>query len=737
MKPLLAVSDLIAAGIGQVGGKALCLAKIHEQGFTVPQTFCIPCRVYESYLTQTRLKDRILLEINRKPLKKMRWEEIWDISLRIRNLFLTTPIPGKIRKELSRLIASYCGDTPVAVRSSAPGEDDTASSFAGIHWSFVNIAGTDHILKHVKLVWASLYSDGALLYRKELGLDIHKTQMAVVIQELVASDRTGIFFGMNPSDSSESVVESVYGLNQALVDGDVEPDRWVLNRSSGTILSHTEPIRKRCAVPTGEGIDFVDLSGKKSQQPPLNDSEVYQVWDTGKKLEALFGRPQDMEWTFTKNQLVVLQSRPITSVGFKGSDDKRSWYLSLHRSHENLKMLYDKINTRLIPEMIQAAHEMGRLNPGTLSARELAREIKRRQDCYDHWVKVYWADFIPFAHGIRIFGQIYNDAIRPDDPYEFMKLLENTRLKSVERNRLLEKMADLVRNDPHLASRLSARQEPENDHPFMVLLAEFISEFGDLACQTTGAGECHQGSFALIRLILEFAQIPVLPDGKNHGPDIQTLRATFLNSFEPEKQAFAREILELGRESFRLRDDDNIHLGQIEACLFDVIQEGQARLADPNLDGRDREILIAVPALSIPPGPGDDPGKPEADHEPPSLWLKARQVVGHPAGPGIAKGPARIILNPEDLLNFKQGEVLICKGVDPTMTFVVPLASAVVEERGGMLIHGAIIAREYGLPCVTGATDIARLIRTGDRVTVDGFLGIVTCETGELDSWAV
>ena len=108
-------------------------------------------------------------------------------------------------------------------------------------------------------------------------------------------------------------------------------------------------------------------------------------------------------------------------------------------------------------------------------------------------------------------------------------------------------------------------------------------------------------------------------------------------------------------------------------------------------------------------------------------------MVGHPAGPGIAKGLARVIVNPEDLLDFKQGEVLVCKGVDPNMTFVVPLASAVVEERGGMLIHGAIIAREYGLPCVTGAPDIVHLVRTGDPVTVDGYLGIVTCETGDLD----
>ena len=117
-----------------------------------------------------------------------------------------------------------------------------------------------------------------------------------------------------------------------------------------------------------------------------------------------------------------------------------------------------------------------------------------------------------------------------------------------------------------------------------------------------------------------------------------------------------------------------------------------------------------------------------SDDADPGFGLQARQITGQPAGPGIATGNARVIKTASDLMNFKQGEVLICDSIDPNMTFVVPLASAVVERRGGMLIHGAIIAREYGLPCVTGITGAAEVIHTGDRVTVDGYLGIVIIE---------
>jgi phosphoenolpyruvate synthase/pyruvate phosphate dikinase len=110
------------------------------------------------------------------------------------------------------------------------------------------------------------------------------------------------------------------------------------------------------------------------------------------------------------------------------------------------------------------------------------------------------------------------------------------------------------------------------------------------------------------------------------------------------------------------------------------------------------------------------------------LNVQARQLVGQPAGPGLATGAARAITRQQDLFDFKAGEIIICDAIDPTMTFVVPLAAGIVERRGGMLIHGAIIAREYGLPCVTGVPQVTELIHTGDTVTVDGYLGIVIIE---------
>ncbi len=731
MKTLIKIDEFLSAGKDQIGGKAYCLGKMNAHGIRIPKTFCIPCKVYEDYLTQSRLRDRIFLEINRKPLEQMRWEEIWDIALRIRNYFLTTPLPKGIQEDLGNLIDKFIGDKSVAVRSSAPGEDSAASSFAGLHDSFLNISGTNDIIKHIKLVWASLYSDAALLYRKELGLDIETSRMAVVIQELVSSDRSGIFFGLNPSSSNESVIESVYGLNQALVDGDIEPDRWILSRSTGKIISHAAPVRKQYTLPTKTGIAFLDLQASVAKAPPLNHDEIHQIWVSGKKLENLFGKPQDVEWTITNNELIILQARPITSTGFNETDDKRSWYLTLHRSYENLKKLYDKIEHHLIPGMILEADKLKQQDLKILSADSLSSEIDRRQNIYDKWVKIYWADFIPFAHGIRLFGQVYNDAVTPEDPYEFMTLLENTGLKSMERNSLIEKLASMIRNDTDLKKELENELMPDPGHPFRTLLDSFVDQFGDLSCTTGSGSECEYGENAVIQLLLEFARRPPKA-GKSNGNDRTQLKETYLKSFPPDRQNFARDVLQLGRESYRLRDDDNIHLGIIEARLFEAVQEGQRRLSQHSTPKKDIDILSKIPALSLIQQNEVQQETVFHDETAAEKWISSRQIVGHPAGPGISSGRARLIKTSQDLLSFKRGEILVCKGVDPNMTFVVPLAAGVIEERGGMLIHGAIIAREYGLPCITGASNAMQLIENGNTIIVDGYLGIITCETEEL-----
>ena len=329
-------------------------------------------------------------------------------------------------------------------------------------------------------------------------------------------------------------------------------------------------------------------------------------------------------------------------------------------------------------------------------------------------MSVYWEEFIPFAHGVRLFGQYYNDVVRPQDPYEFVRLLGATEMESLERNRLLEEMAATVRADNGLRRQLENGELAHADPGFSEMLEAFIRRFGDLSCPVTGVVACTQGPEALLRLVLEMASHP--PSRSVVQPqEVAALTASFLHRFDGEKRTRAEELLDLARTSYRLRDNDNIHLARIEAQKLAAVEEGKRRLA---LRGSDRvypplveEVSRHAPAARPTGGERSSPPLPAGT----DFTLQPRQLIGQPAGPGIARGMARVILDPSDLGTFRHGEVLVCDAVDPNMTFIVPLAAGIIERRGGMLIHGAIIAREYGLPCVTGVPDATSLIRTGEH----------------------
>ena len=481
--------------------------------------------------------------------------------------------------------------------------------------------------------------------------------------------------------------------------------------------------------PVDGGVQLADLPAEVSQRPPLTEQEVLDVFRAALRSEQLFRSPQDVEWTYRRDDIVVLQARPITTLPANNPEDKRSWYLSLHRSFENLKHLRQKIEQEIIPGMAAAAEDLAQQDPRNLSDPALSDEIKRRWNINQKWVDIYWQDCIPFAHGVRLFGQFYNDAMRPQDPYEFVDLLVNTNMASLERNRMLEDMASLVRSDQGLFARLERGDYAEMARSLSEKIEQFIRKFGDLSFSRGAASQQGRKPETVLKLVLELAAHPPSRGGRPGKKPVEEKQAAFLDRFNGTERTRALERLDLARASYQLRDDDNIYLGRIEAGLTDALEEGRRRL---NSRGGHREIapeLLAVMENLDIAAKSTPRLSPSADE---AFNLRARQLVGQPAGPGIARGKARVITDSADLADFKQGEVLVCDAVDPNMTFVVPLASAVVERRGGMLIHGAIIAREYGLPCVTGVPDAAARIETGDELTVDGFLGIVTVGSGEL-----
>ncbi len=689
----------------RVGGKALSLAHMARAGIAVPAFVAIATDAYEAYLDASKLRARILFELERKDFADMRWEELWDAALRIRSLFLTTPLPEELRAALAQPLAARFAGRATVVRSSAPGEDSAGASFAGLHESYVNVRGSDAVLEHVKLVWASLWSDAALLYRRELGLDPTRSVMAVVVQEIVSGERSGVAFSRHPDDDARAVVEAVHGLNQGLVDGVVEPDRWTVDRRDGAILEHRSVERREMITEQADGVHLVPLPRDRQGRAPLAADEVPRVHGLARHAECHFQAPQDVEWTLRRDDLYALQSRPITTLGGEAGDG-RSTYLSLRRSFESLQRLRRRIEDEDLPGLAAAADRLEAASLEGLDDASLRAALQERKAAHDRGVDVYTADFIPFAHGARLFGAAYNDVLHPEDPYEFTELLAGTPMISLRRNAALEQVAAQLRGGEEKAAARA--------------LDEYLAEFGDAA---------REGGEARAEVLQVARRLAARPAARAvTRPDPADRARRFIEAYPEAERQRAAELLDLGRASWRLRDDDNLYLDRLERLLVAALEEAERRGLPIDEHLRPREVTLPSPLGAEQAGTVGPTGSGLAaagQAAPAGLRAQARQIVGQPAGPGLAVGTARVIEGREDLTTFADGEILVCDAIAPEMTSIVPLAAGIVERRGGMLIHGAIIAREYGLPCVTGVPRATELIRSGDRVTVDGYLGIV------------
>lgn len=720
---LIALGDAERFGPELVGQKAVNLARLAGAAHSVPDGVGLTVHAYESFVQASGLLDVIRMELGRKSLGESRWEEIWDAAHRIRAAFLAAPCPPDLAAEIIDRVGPMLG-LPLAVRSSAPGEDSETESHAGLHESVTDVLGAEQLITAIRIVWASLWSDAALLYRKEIGLDAASSRMAVVVQPMVSGGPSGVAFGRDPRDAAadRAIVEAVPGPCSELVDGSADPDRYVMRRS------------------TWELLDFRRGERVGSLEPLLTEAPLFELRDALARAEELLSRPPDVEWTFGSGVLTLLQARPITPAAPK---DQRTWYLSLTPGDEALRRLARQVSEQRIPELKSVGDRLAAADLAALDDPALAAEIEGRAAHLENWRAIYEAEFIPFAHGVRRLAIYYQEAVRPADPYEFVGLLTGQELLAGKRNRALAELGAELRADEAL--RRVAGAIADGHVPLSELsavaggerLRKRLLELCSRELDVEYAGERMGGRpEVVLHLLLEGrdaeAAVP------NRGSE---LLARLLGAVGPDREAQAREILEIGRLSWRLRDDDNLLLGRLESQLLRAIEEGVARLVaagrvdDPDRPGENAAATVAGALRSPEGGVVRIPAAPRPSPSPPVMGIgeKARQLIGQPSSPGIATGPVCRIRDLGDLARFKSGDVLVCDAIQPQITHVVPLAAAVVERRGGMLIHGAIIARELGIPCVNGIPRVSDLLEDGETVTVDGWLGIVTVGEAEFE----
>ena len=308
MTMILTSSDSPSLFHADGGGKAANLARITRHGLRVPAWFCLSACAFDAFVHQHGLHYLLTPAGDRR-----------QFARRVEQLFLSKPLPAQVEDELFRMIETMnLGDAFLAVRSSAIDEDSPTASFAGQLSSFLYQKGDDAISASVRRCWASGFSERALTYRQEQGLPVSDIRVAVVIQEMVPAEVSGVAFSRNPTaplDREQIIVDAVYGLGEGLVSGALESDHFTIDRRTqaieAKIACKAEAYRQRVQG----GIQLAPVPAEDRARPCLSHQQVKKVAEQVQCLEELMGSPQDCEWALDQDgQLFLLQTRPITTL---------------------------------------------------------------------------------------------------------------------------------------------------------------------------------------------------------------------------------------------------------------------------------------------------------------------------------------------------------------------------------------------------------------------------------------
>lgn len=308
---LLRFQDIHSSELMLVGGKGANLAELSRiSGVVVPEGFCITANAYREVVGNNREVNNLLNEL--AELTAGERERISVISAKIRTVIEQIPIPAHI----AETIVAYLDERKAfAVRSSATAEDLPAASFAGQQDSYLNIIGAAAILKHISRCWASLFTDRAVIYRIRNGFGHRNVQLSVVVQQMVFPQVAGIMFTADPVTGNRKVVsiDAGFGLGEALVAGLVNAD--VYKTENGKIIDKRIAAKKLAiyAVKDG-GTRQEEIEPTQQYTPALTDEQVLQLERLGRKIEAHFGRPQDIEWCLVNDTFYIVQSRPVTTL---------------------------------------------------------------------------------------------------------------------------------------------------------------------------------------------------------------------------------------------------------------------------------------------------------------------------------------------------------------------------------------------------------------------------------------
>ncbi|MGV9924596.1 rifamycin-inactivating phosphotransferase [Nocardia rhamnosiphila] len=331
MSYVLGFEEIDRTHVATVGGKGANLGELSRiDGISVPEGFCVTTAAFQRVVAEVpAIDDRIDRLSQLEPDDR---ESIRGLSAEIRAAIEECAVPGDVAAAITGALARLGAQNACAVRSSATAEDLPTASFAGQQDTFLNVAGPEAVLRHVGRCWGSLFTERAVTYRLRHGFDQRKVRMGVVVQRMVFPRAAGILVTADPLTSNRKVVsvDAGFGLGEALVSGLVNPDVYTVR--DGEVVSETVATKRVAveAAPEG-GTRVAEIEPERQNRPVLTPAQIVRLAQLGRRIEAHFGSPQDIEWCLVDDEFRIVQSRPITTLFPipEADDDENHVYISV------------------------------------------------------------------------------------------------------------------------------------------------------------------------------------------------------------------------------------------------------------------------------------------------------------------------------------------------------------------------------------------------------------------------
>ena len=318
MKRVVWFQEVDKGDIGMVGGKGANLGEMTKAGIPVPPGFIVTSQAYFHFLEEAGLRPKISQLLS--TIDPNDSAQLQKVAAEIRLMITDAEMGAETAAEIRRAYREL-GEGPVAVRSSATAEDLPEASFAGQQSTFLNVIGEDDVATAAQACWASLFEARAIFYRAEGGFEHMKVGIAVPIQRMVQSQRSGVMFTLEPvsGDRSKVVIEAIYGLGEAIVSGAVTPDLYVVGKESVSILERRVANQEKQLVAnpdsttsTEDTIHWMGVPKDEAKLQKLADNQIVALAEIGKHVEEYYGFPQDIEWAEKDGELYIVQTRPVT-----------------------------------------------------------------------------------------------------------------------------------------------------------------------------------------------------------------------------------------------------------------------------------------------------------------------------------------------------------------------------------------------------------------------------------------